>query len=126
MKYLIPILLFGLIGCSQSQQKEPLPPNILDSDEMVSLLVDLQLLEGANSIKMFQGDTGQTNYNLLYTTVFNKHGIQKETFDTCMTYYTHHGEDMEKIYDRVIEELMKLEAKEKLENRPESVGPPEE
>lgn len=112
MKYLPIILLIGLIACGGSKPAEEVPANIISKEAMVPLLIDLQLIEGANSTKFFQGDTGRTNYALLYNTIFEKHEVEKTQFDSSMAYYTAHSETLEIIYDQVIEELMKIEATE--------------
>ncbi len=85
---------------------------MIPEETMVPLLLDMQLIEGAKSNKFFLGDTGAANYALLYTTIFEKHGVEKAQFDSSMAYYTHHSAELENIYDKVIEELMKIEATE--------------
>jgi hypothetical protein len=112
MRYLSILFLISLVACGGGKQQEEVPPNVISKEIMVPLLVDMQLIEGANSTKFFQGDTGQTNYELLYTTIFEKHGVEKAQFDSSMAYYTQHTAVLEVIYDQVIEELMKLEATE--------------
>ncbi|MFT4525532.1 MAG: hypothetical protein ACI85F_001687 [Bacteroidia bacterium] len=112
MKYLSIIILIGLVACSGSKHVEEVPANIISKDVMVPLLIDIQLIEGANSTKFFQGDTGRANYALLYNTIFEKHEVEKTQFDSSMAYYTAHSKDLEVIYDLVIEELMKIEATE--------------
>ncbi|MFT4681277.1 MAG: hypothetical protein ACI9FU_000975 [Granulosicoccus sp.] len=112
MKYLSLILLLGLVACGGGKPVEEIPANVISKEAMVPLLVDMQLIEGANSSKFFQGDTGKTNYALIYTTIFEKHEVEKAQFDSSMAYYTLHSGVLEVIYDQVIEELMKIEATE--------------
>ena len=113
MRYLILILVVFVASCGDAEKKaEKAPANIIPSETMVPLLVDLQLIEGANTTKHFLGDTGRANYELLYNTVFEKHSVRKEQFDSAMVYYTRNGSQLEAIYDQVIEELMKIEAEQ--------------
>ena len=117
MRYLTTILLIALVACGGNEPVEEVPANIISKEAMVPLLVDLQLIEGANSTKFFQGDTGRTNYALLYKTIFDKHEVEKIQFDSSMAYYTSHSPVLEEIYDLVIEELMKIEATELAEDQ---------
>ena len=110
------ILLMVFVSCASEVTNEPKPQGTLGSEEMIGLLVDLQQIEGANNLKYFQGDTGQANYALLYETMFEKHGTSKAEFDSSMAWYAVNPEEMEVIYDRVIEELMKVEAEETSQN----------
>jgi hypothetical protein len=112
MRFLPIIIALVLVSCSTGKPKESKPQGIIESKDMTELLVDLQQIEGANNLKLFQGDTGQINYALLYETIFEKHGTSKAEFDSSMAWYTIHPEEMEVIYDSVIEELMKVEAAE--------------
>ena len=112
MRHRAIIMLITLISCTGNDDKEHIPQNIISKEEMVPLIVDMQLIEGANSTKFFQGDTGRTNYALMYNTIFEKHNVEKRQFDSSMSYYTLHSVEMEAIYDQVIEELMKIEATE--------------
>lgn len=117
MKCFSVILVIGLMACGTSEPVEEIPPNIISKEAMVPILIDLQLIEGANSVKFFQGDTGRTNYALMYNTIFEKHEVEKAQFDSSMAYYTSHTEKLEVIYDQVIEELMKIEATELAEDQ---------
>ena len=101
-----------LASCNGGNKPKDVPANLIPANAMVPLLIDLQLIEGANTTKHFLGDTGQANYELLYTTIFEKHSVRKTQFDSAMAYYTLHGRELEAIYDQVIEELMKMEAEQ--------------
>ena len=110
------ILAMVLVSCSSEEPKETKPQGIIEGERMTDLMVDLQQVEGASNLKYFQGDTGQINYAILYETMFEKHGTTKAVFDSSMAWYAVHPEEMEVIYDRVIEELMKVEAAETSQN----------
>lgn len=112
MRYWPIFIALILASCGSEEKKEARPDGIIDGEKMTALMVDLQQIEGANNLKYFQGDTGQTNYGLLYETMFEKHGTTKAVFDSSMAWYAIHPEEMEVIYDQVIEELMKIEAEE--------------
>ncbi len=118
MRIWLIIAAVALVSCGSEEPKETKPGEILEGEKITELLVDLQQIEGANNLKYFQGDTGQTNYALLYETMFEKHGTTKAKFDSSMAWYAVHPEEMEVIYDNVIEELMKLEAEETSQKKP--------
>ena len=112
MRWVLFIAILFFFSCGERMKKEEVPANLITSEAMVPLLVDLQLIEGANTTKHFLGDTGQANYELLYKTIFEKHSVRKTQFDSAMAYYTLNGDQLETIYDQVIEELMKMEAEQ--------------
>jgi hypothetical protein len=116
MKYWTLILIIGLAACTRTKEQK-IPTNVIPKEAMIPLLVDLQLIEGANNTKFFQGDTGETNYALLYSIIFEKHEVKKARFDSSMAYYSANTEDLEIIYNEVIEELMKIEAAELATNQ---------
>ena len=112
MRLFTTLVVIVLVSCGDGKKSEDVPTNLISAESMVPLLIDLQLIEAANTTKHFLGDTGKANYELLYNTIFDKHSVRKSQFDSAMAYYTLKGEQLEVIYDQVIEELMKMEAEQ--------------
>ena len=69
-------------------------------------MVDVQLLEGLIAVRTIEEE--QINY--YYNATFEKHGIDKNTFDLNIQYYIEHPEELEVIYQDVITELSKKQA----------------
>ncbi len=85
------------ISCSGHQRKYIIPQN-----KFVDVLVDIHLadaiaLEYRPEYSGFVLDSAE-----LYGSVFRKHDITKEQFDSTMSYYSSHPSDFQKVYNKVI------------------------
>ncbi len=88
-------MLLPLIGCDDT------PDYMLDRDEMVALLADIHKGEAMCDIKTGTYRNDSLKKELKYS-VFYKHGIDQERFDTIMAWYGVHIEEYGEIYDDVI------------------------
>ena len=100
--YAFIVVLF--ISCKE--KPKALPSGILDNTKMTEVMVDVQLLEGLIAVRTIEEE--QINY--YYNATFEKHGIDKNTFDLNIQYYIEHPEELEVIYQDVITELSKKQA----------------
>ncbi len=100
-KYILSIVLFLiLISCGST------PNDVLDKDDMTSLLIDIHKGEAymeINSNKYYTDSLRKT----VKQSVFLKHGITQAQFDTSLVWYGHHIEKYIEIYNSVIKELEK-------------------
>lgn len=96
---LLMMILFCLSGCSS--KKVP-----LDEERFTSLLIDLHRTDGTLSVAGSGGGNELKNY-AYYNDVFNKYGITRADFDSCMYYYSARTVLFDKIYDVVIDSLNK-------------------
>jgi hypothetical protein len=95
----------GLAACVE--QEVTLPVGYLEQEQMVEMLVDIHLVEGARSGTLVLGDTNRLpDY---YARIYEKHGTTEEAFKTSFDWYTQHPEKMKAVYEEVIVELSKLE-----------------
>jgi hypothetical protein len=108
------VLVFILFGCSSSDEKK-LPAHILDTDEFAMVMIDVQLAEGmkAQRISISQDDEGSVFE--LYKAIFEKHNVEEDEFMETYDYYRKHPEQMEKVYEQVLDSLNKLDAEVKQE-----------
>jgi hypothetical protein len=105
--YRLAILFFSLLIFSCSNNKYWIP-----EDKMVQILTDYHLTEGVawtNSREFSYDITQQATRDL----VFEKYGITKEQFDTSLYYYSVHIEKFDRIYEKVLQQLIVVESRVK-------------
>ena len=115
MKHLLSILtLIVFTACSEKLPDE-VPPNLIDEEQMTTILTDVHLIEGARTGFTILGDT-TANIRDYYEAMYEKHGVTRKQFDDSFAYYTKHPEQMDRMYEKVIENLTIIEARMKSEN----------
>lgn len=109
---IISILFFS---CKPTHDEDqPLPPNILNEEQIVKVLTEAYLAEGASGINI-KNVTG-AKYDSAY--VFNPlkdNNIEKVIFDSSMAYYTRHPKKLKIIYDKILDRLSVVQANGKIE-----------
>jgi len=100
------ILLVVLAACSSRKAVER-PP--LDKQKMVAVLVDIHLLEAQQQAKPFEK---ARVYNALvgYEKIFLKHGVTDQQFNESFAYYREHPQEMDDLYQAVIDEATRRES----------------
>ncbi|GAB4132413.1 MAG: hypothetical protein Fur0041_03690 [Bacteroidia bacterium] len=128
MRYLW-IIAVLLISCAEEPvQTEKKPENLIPEEKMVKVLAEVHLLEAAIGLKSPQPrsrvfgriDTAQQHLPLAeeqgdplkYYDIFKKLGVTRGQYDASMKWYAAHPEELNQIYDKVIEELTKQQLKE--------------
>ncbi len=111
------LLFFGLlvvaVGCID--HAVALPEGYLTQEEMIPIMVDIHLVEGARSGKLVLGDTNDlSDY---YARIYQKYGISEKEFKESFYWYTQHPEELNKVYEASIEQLSILEAEIKANAR---------
>lgn len=116
-----------MLGCVRHEVE--LPADVLTKDEIVPVLVDIHLVEGARSGKLVLGDTNQLpDY---YARVYEKHNITAEEFRKSFDWYAQNPIQAKEVYAAVIEELsimeseVKMKTKEAHENQQKQLEDPE-
>lgn len=106
------ILIIALLGASCNSILNSKPSGTLSQKQMVDVLVDIHLTEAtlkiADDSLTRLHDT--TQIRIRFAQVFEKHDIDPDDFNTSLTYYLKHIEDLDKIYVEVINRLTELEA----------------
>jgi hypothetical protein len=101
-----------LISASCSSILNPKPSGTLSEKQMTDILVDIHLTEASMSIANDSisrlHDT--TQMRIRFAQVFEKHNTDPDDFNTSLTYYLEHIEELDKIYVGVINRLTELEA----------------
>lgn len=106
---LVPLSLFPLflLSCNSTEKQPQLP---IPQEQMVGIMVDLHLVETAHNMKLTEGDSTRPDYAQLNERVFAKHGITKTAFDSALYTYSFHPQEMNTVYDLVLERLSEMDA----------------
>ena len=106
MKNYLFILICLLFACSNSDEK--IPENILSETKFELLLKEIHLVEATFELHKTKG-MGKAKNELAnsYQNIYSEYVISEEDFKTTLEYYSVNPEKLEKIYDKVLEELTK-------------------
>lgn len=82
------------------------PDYVIKPDDMASLLVDIHKGEGVVDLNSsaYRSDSAR---RVLKQSIYMRHGVTAEQFDTSMVWYGHNIEKYIEVYDKVIERLEK-------------------
>ena len=111
--FIVSVLFFS--SCKPtSEEDEVVPETVLSEDQLVKVLTDAYLAEGASGInvKNVPGEKFDSAY------VFNPisdNRIDKAVFDSSMAYYTRHPKKLKLIYDKILDRLSVIQAEGKIE-----------
>lgn len=104
---LIAFLGISVISCQPQPQR---PTGLVPDTTMVQLLADMHILESAHNTKALEADSVPFSYPEIYAEIFRKHQVNKTQYDSTMFWLARDAEQLDAVYDRVIEELSKREA----------------
>lgn len=108
-EYIYFLLICFVLSCTEKATTK-IPEGILSEAKMISLLTDIQLIEGAVSKKMIDRAANKKESSRYYRKAFEKHGITRDQFDESINFYTENPKDMQEIYEKVLVELSKIKA----------------
>jgi hypothetical protein len=102
------LFLFSVFACNSAKTEIAIPSGILTKDSMVSVLVDLQLLQATIDLGLISGVEKPKDkfYN-----IFKNHGISRSQYDSSLEFYSSHPETLSKMYVKIISELSRKQAK---------------
>ena len=112
IKYLTPILLL-LVSCSVRNDDVIIPESILSHKEIVKIITDCYLAEGATGINV-KAVTGQNIDSVYLFNPLKDNRCAKTKFDSSILFYSKHPILFKQVYDDVLEQLNKIAAKGKL------------
>ncbi len=103
-----------LFSCKPRVEKdEPVPENLLNEEQLVIVLADSYLAEGASGINIKNVSGNKYDSTYLFNP-FKENKIDKTKFDSTMAYYTRHPLKMKAVYEKVLERLSVIQANGKL------------
>ena len=89
------------LGCSTPEVQ--VPQNVLTQAQMIPIMVDIHVIEGARNGSIMLGDTnGIEDY---YAKVYDKHGITEDQFKSSFAFYSDHPTIFIPIYEEVLDSL---------------------
>lgn len=104
-----------LFSCKPSlEEDEPIPSNILSEDQMIIILTDAYLAEGASGINV-KAVTGEKFDSAYVFNPLKDNNIEKPQFDSSLAYYSKHPKKLKIIFDKVLDRLSVLQANGKLD-----------
>lgn len=107
--HLIISLLVILLLLSCDQKKMQVPENMMQPEELVPLLVELHLADGyLHNLKITQYQKRDTAF-YLYPGILKKYEVSRPQLDSTILFYGKHPDEFSKLYDKVLEELSKME-----------------
>ncbi|MCF6171917.1 MAG: DUF4296 domain-containing protein [Bacteroidales bacterium] len=118
MRYRFTFLLLVplLLSCYHENQPEISPPDhLLSEKEMVNILTDVQLAEGAITYRRTRRIEQQNFRESAYKQVFSTYGINAKILNENLNYYNNNPEKMEQVYDKVLAKLSRIQGQLKEE-----------
>jgi hypothetical protein len=83
---------------------------VIPADSMATLLTDLHIADGVINNTKLKDKTLKQLSTEYFSEILEKHGISRDAFDESMRYYAYHTEELDKIYEKVIVNLSKIES----------------
>jgi hypothetical protein len=113
------LLLALLTGCDRPEDVKP-PAQLLTKEKMVSMLVQLHLLEARVEASRLSIDSARALYQSQQSLLLRKNNVPEtdSVLQRSYRFYAINRKDMEEIYAAVIDSLQKREAKMDKQSRP--------
>jgi hypothetical protein len=99
-------LFFFVLLLSACAVKKTTPPNVLSEEDMVSIMMDMNIVETAYNLKLTPNDSA---YQSQFAAIFVSHNTTQAVYDSSLYYYATQTDRMDKIYDQMLERLYELE-----------------
>ena len=121
-RFIFILILPFFFSCYHENQPEAtVPEHLLNKDELVLILVDIQLAEGALSYRRTKRIEQQDFRKSVYQKIFSVHGITAKILNENINYYNNEPENMELIYEAVLAKLSRMEGELNEEAKQESI-----
>jgi hypothetical protein len=108
-----------MMACKNKAETEARPAVLLSEKQMIDIILDVHLVEGALNFKRNLGQSMDDQKNLYFDELFREHGISQRLFQNNLFYYNRIPKQMEGIYDSVTRRLERMQEEieiEKLES----------
>jgi len=111
--FIVSVLFFS--SCKPTDESnETVPETVLSEEQLVTLLTDAYLAEGASGINI-KNVTGEKFDSAYVFNPLKDNNIDKALFDSSMAYYTKHPKKLKIIYDKILDKLSIIQANGKVE-----------
>lgn len=105
-KQFIFLFLASLLVCSCSKKEEK---TYLSKDDFTRILFDIHLTDGVLTSKNIVSRGKEYRPSFYYNSIYKKYNISPQQFDSCVIFYTQNSALYEKIYEKVIDSLNRME-----------------
>lgn len=99
--FLATLLVFS---CSKKEAK-----TYLSKDDFTRILFDIHLTDGVLTFKNIVNRGKEYRPSFYYNSIYKKYNISPQQFDSCVIFYTQNSALYEKIYEKVIDSLNRME-----------------
>lgn len=119
-KYIV--ILVACLTFGACEEEEKTPDYIISEEKFVEVLTDIQKAESIVRLGYTRSADSSYVNDSVYAAVFRKQGVSRADFDSSMNHYLNNLDQMEGIYDQVLENISKesAELKAKRKNVPKS------
>jgi hypothetical protein len=110
---LIKLFIFSVVlfSCApKNDADEVVPETLLTEEQLVNVLTDAYLAEGASGINI-KNVPGEKFDSVYLFNPLKDNTIDKVKFDSTMAYFTKHPKKLKLIYDKVLEKMSLAQAK---------------
>jgi len=94
----------NLSGCSKKKLK--IPPDVLNHDQMVGILIDVHILEAKVKKLYLKNDSSIKVYLHYEDMLFDEHETTREQYKKSLEFYMQEVEVYKDIYDEVSDSLL--------------------
>ncbi len=108
----IGILLFS--SCNTKNENKT-TDGIIPESKMITIITDLHIIDATINIKHINKRNNNKKITKYYNYVLKKYGYNRIQFNKSIEYYSGEPEKLDKIYDKVLEELSKKQVMGKKE-----------
>lgn len=114
-KYIFPIcsLSLMLVSC-RYEAEEKIPVGILPQEKMAEILVEKHIREAAYNLHRANESFVDYGDSASISAILVNKNVRKDDFETSMKYFVEHPKLLNEIYDEVINELSRKQAKSSL------------
>jgi hypothetical protein len=101
MKRIGIIILLFITSCGEREIQ--VPQEVISADQMIPILVDVHIVEGARNGSLILGDTNDIED--YYAKIYEKYSITEETFKHSFSFYNSNPNLFIPIYEKVLDSL---------------------
>jgi hypothetical protein len=99
-------LLLLIIACESPEDK---PEKIISEENMVSILIDIQILEAVYNTRLIHEEDRNERMDRYYLEIFENHQTSIDLFNESYSYYQENPDLLDAIYEKVLEKLEALQ-----------------
>jgi hypothetical protein len=100
---LVPIVL--TFSCSGESEESAAPVNLISSEKMIPLIVDLQILESHFQRTYNRPDLYKESLDSSSQLIFEKHQVSKSQYDSSYMFYANDLDAIYKMYEAALDSL---------------------